>query len=201
MKVLIIGAGIGGLSAHIALHKHLRLHLPSLSVRVVEAHSALSGPDAPPLASASTIVGAGLGLAPNGLKAIHSLSPPAAQQIMDRGFLDDASRFTFRNSSGKTLGAFLGGRKDRYGGFGMVMVSRAVVFESLLQALAEFGDAVSEVEWGRKVVAVKELGDEGVQVEFSDGAKEVVDLVIGADGVRSRIRDSLFEGRYPAEYE
>jgi len=96
---------------------------------------------------------------------------------------------------------FLGGRKGRYGGFGMVMVSRAVVFESLLQAFAEFGDAGSEVEWGRKLVAVKELGDEGVQVEYSDGVKEVVDLVIGADGVRSHVRDSLFEGRYPAEYE
>ncbi|KAM6493779.1 hypothetical protein JOM56_010140 [Amanita muscaria] len=195
MKVLIVGAGIGGLSAYISLYKHLQPRLPSLSVRIVEAHETLSDSKAGPLASASTIVGSGLGLAPNGLRAIHSLSPQAAKYIMDRGFVDGASRMTFRNSSGQKLGVFSAGNKDRYGGFGMVMVSRAVVFESLLQAFEQYG----KVEWGRKVVAVVELGAEGVQVEYADGTKEVVDLVIGADGVRSRVRDSLFKGKYPAE--
>ncbi|KAF8340820.1 hypothetical protein F5887DRAFT_978829, partial [Amanita rubescens] len=95
----------------------------------------------------------------------------------------------------------VGGRKERYDGFSMVMVPRVVVFEALMQAFQELGRGDACIEWGRKVVAVKELGVEGVEVEYADGAKEVVDLVIGADGIRSRVRDSLFQGKYPAQYE
>ncbi|KAF8621289.1 hypothetical protein AX15_007888 [Amanita polypyramis BW_CC] len=197
MKVLIVGAGIGGLSTYIALHKHLLPLVPSLCIRIVEAHAFLSGPKASPLASASTIVGAGLGLAPNGLQAIHSLSPKAAQYIVDRSFMSNQA--TLRNGSGQTLGVLSAWKKERYGGFGMAMVSRAVVFEGLMGAFGEIGKG-DDVEHGRKVVSIKELDMEGVEVEYADGVKEVVDLVIGADGVRSRVRDALFDGKYPAEY-
>ena len=199
MKILIVGAGIGGLSTYIALHKHLLPLVPSLSIRLVESHAFLSGPKASPLASASTIIGAGLGLAPNGLRAIHSLSPRASQYIIDRAFVDGAEKIVVRSSSGSTLGAFIGGSKERYG-FNMTMVPRGVVFEALMQAFQELGRGDACIEWSRKVVAVKE-GAEGVEVEYADGAKEVVDLVIGADGVRSRVRHSLFNGKYPAQYE
>ena len=203
MKILIVGAGIGGLSTYIALHKHLLPLVPSCSIRLVESHAFLSGPTgkASPLASTSTIVGAGIGLAPNGLRAIHSISPKAAQYITDRAFTDGAEKFVLRSSSGATLGVFAGGSKERYGGFGMAMVPRGVVFDALMQAFQELGRGEACIEWGRKVVAVKEFGAEGVEVEYADGTKEVVDLVIGADGVRSQVRDSLFEGKYPAEYE
>ena len=105
-----------------------------------------------------------------------------------------------RSSSGATLGVFLGGGKESHGGFGMAMVPRGVVIEALMQAFRELGRGDANIEWGRKVAAVKELGAEGVEVEYADGTKEVVDLVIGADGIKSRVRDSLFEGIYPAQY-
>ena len=197
MKILIIGAGIGGLSAYVALHKHLLPLVSSLSIRIVEAHAFLSGPKASPLASTSTIVGAGLGLAPNGLRAIHSLSSKAAQYIIDRSYM--SGQIKLRNASGRTLGVLTTGRKERYGGFGMAMVSRAVVFQGLTEAFKEIGKG-DDVEYGRKVTTLKELGTEGVEVEYADGVKEIVDLVIGADGIRSRVRDALFDGKYPAEY-
>lgn len=202
MKVLIVGAGISGLSTYIALYKHVLPLVPSLSIRLVESHASPLDPKVSPLASASTIVGAGLGLAPNGLRAIHSISPKAAQYITNRAFVihGGAERFMLRSSSGATLGAFLGGGKESRGGFGMAMVPRGVVIEALMQAFQEFGRGDADIEWDRKVVAVKELGAEGVEVEYADGAKEVVDLVIGADGIKSRVRDSLFEGKYPAQY-
>ena len=105
-----------------------------------------------------------------------------------------------RSSSGSTLGVFVGGSKERYGGFNMARVPRGVVFEALMQAFQELGRGDACIEWSRKVVAVKE-GAESVEVEYADGAKEVVDLVIGADGVRSQVRHSLFNGKYPAQYE
>ncbi|KAF8636218.1 hypothetical protein AX17_003704 [Amanita inopinata Kibby_2008] len=217
MKVLIVGAGIGGLSAYLALKKYVSPLIPSLSVRIVEVHAASSlvsptTTTTSPLASTSTIVGAGLGLAPNGLRAINSLSPGAARYILDRAFVDGAGRVTFRNAGGGTLGVFVNGRGERYGGFGMVMVRRVVVFEALLKAFEEFGGGGGggdgggrggeKVEWGRKVVGVREVSEGGgVEVEYGDGLKEIVDLVIGADGVRSRVRDLLFGGRYAAEYD
>jgi 2-polyprenyl-6-methoxyphenol hydroxylase-like FAD-dependent oxidoreductase len=59
-----------------------------------------------------------------------------------------------------------------------------------------------DVRWGLEVLKV-ELQDDGagVIVEFADGTTETVDLVIGADGMRSKVKDSLFKGQLPAVYE
>jgi len=59
-----------------------------------------------------------------------------------------------------------------------------------------------DVRWGLEVLKV-ELQDDGagVIVEFADGTTETVDLVIGADGMRSKVKDSLFKGQLPAVYD
>jgi 2-polyprenyl-6-methoxyphenol hydroxylase-like FAD-dependent oxidoreductase len=44
------------------------------------------------------------------------------------------------------------------------------------------------VRWGRKVTAVRALGDGRHQVDFADSTTAVADLLIGADGAWSRVR-------------
>ncbi|TFK38881.1 hypothetical protein BDQ12DRAFT_735125 [Crucibulum laeve] len=190
MKIIIVGAGIGGLAAYHALKKHLSDLPPginsSIYVKIVESHTS-------PRTTTRTI-GGGLGLAPNGLRAIASISPKAATYIQERGF--PGALVTFRNSSGGRLGVYQNGRGERYG-FDQLMVPRAVVHEALLLDLPE-----GDVEWGKRVHSL-DAGEEDGKMElvYEDGTKEQADLVIGADGVRSVVRDSLFAGQYTAAYD
>jgi 2-polyprenyl-6-methoxyphenol hydroxylase-like FAD-dependent oxidoreductase len=189
MKIIIIGAGIGGLSTYHSLRKHLSeadqsTPSTSLAIKIYESHGSPT--------STTSNVGGGLGLAPNGLRAIASVAPGAAEYIQARGY--PGAIMSFRNSTGRLLGHFWNGRKERYG-FGMLMLRRATVHEALLQDIPS-----GDINWGKKVLSVHET-DDGVRVEFADGSADTGDLAIGADGVRSVVREAMFENKYPAEYE
>ena len=180
MKILIVGGGIGGLSAYHALKKHLSISDLS-SVTVLESHESPVG-----------TLGGGLGLAPNGQRSIASIAPGALPYIQERSF--PGSQMTFRNSLGSLLGIFSAGRKERYG-YEMAMLPRAVVHAALLSNVAE-----KDIRWGVKVKSVQENGSQ-ITVEYADGSTELADLVIGADGVRSAVKTSLFDGKFDAKYE
>jgi 2-polyprenyl-6-methoxyphenol hydroxylase-like FAD-dependent oxidoreductase len=183
MKILIVGCGIGGLAIYHALRKHLG-DTAGISIKVVDSHE-------PPTHTRS--IGGGLGISPNGLRAISALSPEAVSYLQNDGF--QLSSMTFRNSKGRLLGQ-LGVDPQRYN-FPMVMIRRAAVCEALLPGLRQ-----EDVRWGLEVLKV-ELQDNGngVIVEFADGTTETADLVIGADGMRSKVKDSLFRGEFSAVYE
>ncbi|KAF8146514.1 hypothetical protein K438DRAFT_1910669 [Mycena galopus ATCC 62051] len=184
MKIIIVGAGIGGVAAYHALRKHLADASPPVSILVLESHETT--------ASVSSAIGGGLGLAPNGLRAIASISSDAAAYVEERGCPGEV--MTFRNSKGKLLGKFRIGRKARYG-FGELMLPRATVHDALLRELAP--DAVA---WNQKVRCVKE-GPDGVDVTLENGTVERADLLIGADGVRSVVREAIFGEKNHAVYE
>ena len=181
MKILIVGAGIGGLTAYHSLRNCLS---DSATIKIYESHGSPT--------STTSNIGGGLGLAPNGLRSISTVSPRAVEYMQSHGF--PGSIMTFRNSSGRMIGRFFAGRKERYG-YDMLMLRRAVVHEALLQDIPR--DAV---EWDKKVQAVRET-DEGVVVEFADGTLDSADLILGADGVRSIVRQAIFSDKYPAQYE
>ncbi|KAF7327410.1 FAD-binding protein [Mycena kentingensis (nom. inval.)] len=186
MKIIIVGGGIGGVSVFLALKKHLADASPPAEILLFEAHDSLS--------ATTSIVGGALGLAPNGLRAISQISVDAAEYIQERGFPGEV--MTFRNSQGTLLGRFRAGRKARYG-FGELMLPRATVHDALVRELRP-GDMLV----GKGVQSVKELDDnELVEVKFEDGTTERADLVIGADGVRSVVREAIYGDKYGAVYE
>jgi 2-polyprenyl-6-methoxyphenol hydroxylase-like FAD-dependent oxidoreductase len=79
----------------------------------------------------------------------------------------------------------------------MVMIRRAAICEALLPGLRQ-----EDVRWGLEVLKVElQYDGNGVIVEFADGTMETADLVIGADGMSSKVKDSLFKGEFPAVYE
>lgn len=188
MKIIIVGAGIGGLSAYLALKKHLTA-LTTLSITLVEAYPS-------PSQHVYSLLGNGLGLAPNGLRAIDSITSGAVPHIYAHGYTKGSS-MTFRNAKGKHLGTMGLGMEQRYG-YSMTMLPRAVVHEALLKEV----DA-KDIKWGIRVVAVREFddGEGGIIVQYEDGTEQAADLVIGADGVRSFVKRSLFNGDYEAQYE
>ena len=185
MKIIIVGGGIGGLAIYHALRKHLGDSVTGISIKVVESHES-------PTRNTRSI-GGGLGIAPNGLRAINSLSHEAVSYLQKDGF--QVSSMTFRNSSGRLLGQF-GVHPQRYK-FPMVMIRRATICEALLPGLRQ-----EDVRWGLEVLGVELQPDgTGVVVEYADGTTETADLVIGADGMRSNVKNSLFKGQLPAIYE
>ncbi|KAK7025966.1 hypothetical protein VNI00_015795 [Paramarasmius palmivorus] len=186
MKIIIVGGGIGGLATYHALRKHL----PSnTTISIYEAY--------PNSLSTTTIVGGGIGLAPNGQRSLASISPSAVDYITSRGMAVPA--FTFRNEQGKLLGRLNTGDQQRYG-FSSVMVPRAVVHESLLVGVDGVSDMEHLVTWGKKVKEVRETASL-VEVLFEDGAVDTCDLLIGADGVRSICKEAVVGNGYPADYD
>lgn len=141
MRIIIIGAGIGGLSTYHAMRKYLQSEdRHDVTVKLYESHhSAIQiyndtppetnvdgGGDTTDGSAPISTTGGGLGLAPNGLRALSTLSPYLVDHIHAQAFMDGA-KTAFRNSRGKLLGVYWNGRRERYGGFGMVMVGRGVV--------------------------------------------------------------------------
>jgi 2-polyprenyl-6-methoxyphenol hydroxylase-like FAD-dependent oxidoreductase len=184
MKIVIVGGGIGGLATYLALQKYLSDVSPPVTIKVYESH--------PDPTSTTMTIGGGLGLAPNGMRAINDISGPAAEIIDTTGF--HGSGVTLRNSKGKLLGRFKMTRKERYG-YDQLFLARAEVHQAFVRQVPD-----SSVEWGKKVTKAKE-SDEGVELTFEDGSVESADLVIGADGVRSIIREAILGDGYDAEYQ
>jgi len=164
MAVVIVGGGIAGLSLALGLH---RVGVPC---RVLEAH---------PLEELGG--GAFLALAPNGVNALASLGTPAV--LADAGGLPLAG-IEFHNAAGRRV-ARLDGRAEpaRFGAHSH-LVRRGRLQQQLLAAVQAAG---VPVEGDAPVVGVDEQHDR-VRLTLADGTSRSAGLVVGADGVRSRVR-------------
>ncbi|KAK7463491.1 hypothetical protein VKT23_006839 [Stygiomarasmius scandens] len=180
MKIIIIGAGVGGLAAYHALRKYA----PSIQLQIYEAHASPT--------EATSLIGGGLGFAPNGQRALNAISPSAVKYLQERGF--ECEEFVFRNQKGRKLGRMRWGGRQRHG-FGEMMIARATVHESLLVGVED-----DVVQWGRKVKEIRER-ENYAEVVFEDGAVETCDLVIGADGAWSKCREAIFGQEYQPKYD
>ncbi len=77
-----------------------------------------------------------------------------------------------------------------------MQVHRADLHEVLLAACRALSPEVLQL--GRQAAVFRESDDEAI-VRFADDSEERGDLVVGADGVKSRLRTSLF-GERPAQF-
>jgi 2-polyprenyl-6-methoxyphenol hydroxylase-like FAD-dependent oxidoreductase len=183
MKIIVVGGGIGGLAAYLALKKYLSDISPPVTIKICESH-----PD--PTTAAATV--GGLGLAPNGMRAISDINGQIAKDINAKGF--HVPRMTIRNAKGQMLGHFAMATKEQFG-FDNLFVARKEVYLSFIRQVPE-----NVVTWGRKVTDVTE-SDAEVKVMFDDGSFEEADIVVGADGVRSIVRAAVLGDGYEAEYQ
>ncbi|MFD0677346.1 MULTISPECIES: FAD-dependent monooxygenase [unclassified Paenibacillus] len=169
-KVLVIGAGIGGLTTALAL-KRIGYE-PVVYERSTE-----------PSSNGTTLV-----LWPNALRVFQALG--AADAILKLGVRNlKTSVFT---SKGQPLYELSLDMEAEYG-YPVITVLRADLQKILLEQLGR--DAVV---WGQEFVNA-EQDDEQVTVKFADGHLEQGCLLIGADGIHSKVRNALF-GEVPLRY-
>ncbi|KAJ3122926.1 hypothetical protein HK098_002332 [Nowakowskiella sp. JEL0407] len=68
------------------------------------------------------------------------------------------------------------------------LVNRTAVRTALLKKIREMNDRRVEIKFGKKFVRYEQV-EGGVKVYFDDGSVEFGDMVVGADGDRSKIRN------------
>jgi 2-polyprenyl-6-methoxyphenol hydroxylase-like FAD-dependent oxidoreductase len=163
-KIAIIGGGIGGLTAAVALTRQ------GLAVEVYE--------QAPVLQE----VGAGVGLWPNAMTALEpiGLSGKVAQLTAR------VARQGLRRPDGTWLMRIPGELMAKRWGAGFVLVHRAELQRLLA---AELDPAV--IHLGARFTGLEDNG-QAVTARFADGREVQADVLVGADGVHSIVRATLF---------
>lgn len=165
-KIAIVGAGLGGLAAAAALRQ------AGIGVEVFE--------QAPAIAP----VGAGIQLTPNACAAIRGLS------ILDRVRQQSYAPTVGYNrewDTGTVTNKLPMGREieDAYGAPDLAL-HRAVLHRALLGCVPD-----DLIHLGKRLVGVDHAGDM-FRLRFADGAEAWSDAVIGADGIHSVVRETLF---------
>jgi salicylate hydroxylase len=175
LRILIAGAGIGGLTAALSLLKR------GYDVQVCEQAMELRE------------VGAGLQLSPNGLRALYQLGLGDALRVV-------ASEPTGKEirlwSTGQTWKLFdLGATSVAQYGYPYFMIYRPDLHKVLADAVCAMNK--DAIRLGAQCTGLRQT-DESVTLELADGSEVDGDLLIGADGVHSRIRGELFGADQPA---
>ena len=162
MRVLIVGAGVAGLTLAALLARQDR------DVVLIDKR-----PD-------DASLGYAIALWPQGTRVLHAIG--AHQAFVQRSA--PMRRYRLQDGSGRLIGSYdaheLTARFDPVG-----CIERATLLELLERASAG-------VEL-RRNLTVDRLSQAGahVDVELSDGSRDRFDLVVGADGMHSRVRELL----------
>jgi salicylate hydroxylase len=170
----VVGGGIGGLAAALAMLQR------GLDVEVYEQSPELKE------------VGAGIQISSNGTRVLHALGLEqalAAVQVIP-------SRREIRHwSSGETWSWFeLGTTSAQRYGTPHVMLHRADLLGLLAEAVRRLKPHA--IKLGRRCVAVSQTAEQ-VALRFDTGEVAKAAYVIGADGIHSTIRKSLFGSDRP----
>ena len=158
MRAVVVGGGLGGMAAAVALTR------AGLDVEVYEQARRL------------TEVGAGVSLAPNGLRMLDRL-----------GVSDGIGRLGARYATSQLL--LSDGRPARYEAHEFVQPGRNVgIHRADLLALLAGQLPPGTVRTGHRCTGFSQDAG-GAAVGFADGTTATADVVIGADGMHSVLRE------------
>jgi salicylate hydroxylase len=171
LQVAVIGGGIGGLSAALNLLK------AGLDVHVYE--------QAPRIAE----IGAGIQISPNASRLLHRLG---LKPVMDQLGVRPLAVHQRRWQDGRTLQrAPLGPEVETLFGAPYYHFHRADLANLLSDAMPR-----ERLHVGHKLTGLEQRGDR-VTMRFDNGTAAQADLVVGADGIHSRVRTVIFGPEKP----
>jgi salicylate hydroxylase len=169
-RIAIVGGGIGGLAAALALERR------GLEAIVCEQSPVLSE------------IGAGLNLTPNAVKALRALGVENEVNAIASGseFLNIRSWKSGRYISRMRRGDF----RQKFGAPNL-SVHRADLLGVLSGALKS-----TDIRVGKRCISVEQR-DRGIGARFADGSEVDADIIVGADGIHSAVRTSVFGADAP----
>ena len=167
MKIIIIGAGIGGSALALALEQH------GLDYVLLEQ------------ANAFEEVGAGIQLSPNGVHVLERLGLKEA--LANFCTSPTAHRYSVWDTGETILTTPLMPKVLNAYGYAYYHAHRADLISALTASLNP-----ERLHLNTQVQAVGQTA-EGVWVELTDGSRVQGDVLIGADGVHSVVREQIFK--------
>ncbi len=173
-RTLIIGCGVAGPVLAVFLQR------AGFSPEIFEATGGLED------------AGGGLGLASNGMNVLAAAG--VIEQVRAASVSTGEQRF--ENQSGNLLASSGGTDLGRYGQAG-VMITRAALHQVLVN------HALSEgipVHFKKKFVSLRDEPGQRMVVSFADGSFAEGDFVVGADGIRSRVRQAILPHARKPQY-
>jgi salicylate hydroxylase len=173
MKIGIVGGGIGGAALALALQQ-----------RGIQAHIFER-------AAAFGEIGAGVQMTPNAVKVLEALGLGA--KLKEVGFLPEAMMGRNWKDARQLFRTPLKENCPRLFDANFYHVHRA----DLLNILCE-GIDPRKVTFNAACTGVEQKGNTAIAM-FADGTSFEADLIVGADGIHSAIRDSLW-GKTPASF-
>lgn len=173
-RVLIVGAGIAGLAAAAALRRQ------AIDVDVIE------------LGRSWIVSGTGILQQANVVRAMASLG--FSEEFLAAGFGFNRTRHYDRQ--GTLLAETVLPRLAGFASPAMVGIARPAMHQMLLAAATRAG---ARVKLGVSVAELRAaLG--GVHVTCTSGTSQRYDLVVGADGLQSRVRHLVYGAQYQARH-
>ncbi len=174
MKISVVGGGIGGLTAALALLRQ------GFDVEVFE--------QAPELRE----VGAGVQVSANGTRILFALG--LQEDIMSVACEAGGKEIRLWNT-GQTWKLFdLGPLSVARYGFPYITIHRNDLHQALAAGIRRI--APGAIRLGKRCTGAEQDGS-GVTLRFADGTSSRSDLAVGADGVHSGIRERLFGADAP----
>jgi len=165
MKIIaIIGAGIGGLTAALAFKRK------GLNVIVYESAAEIKP------------VGAGIGIANNAMQIFKKLG--IHEKIENAGVKVSAMNITDHKLQSLSL-IDLKEFEVKYG------VCNISIHRAVLQNILAEEIGFENIKLSKRLLKIEQNG--GVKLFFEDGSIETADVVIAADGIKSLVRNQLFD--------
>jgi 2-polyprenyl-6-methoxyphenol hydroxylase-like FAD-dependent oxidoreductase len=165
MKAIVIGGGISGLNTGLGLRR------AGVDAKIYDRASNL----------ASLQAGGGMHLWNNGMRALDYLGQRERVEAAGEG----VDAFTWYTDQGKLMGSGDVSELTRKLGIGATGITR----KDLHQALAQAADD-DLIQYDSRCTGFEQDAN-GVTVRFEDGREERGDVLIGADGINSAVRQQV----------